>query len=605
MKKKYLRRGVGGVLVMLVVWWSVAKSWSKKEEPMVPEKIPFLIQVATIEDLSSVTQITKYGTLMWAQEITISSQVAGRVSGLPVRAGEDVEQNDIVVALEDSSSSATFQAQRAQVQLDTTRSSYDLTVTQLDQAVTDARNALEQAKANYATIQQNGGSTATLQSQQLEEQISKAELDYQTLVASNNQTIQNYIATSKNLAKDVELLYQDITISLDQMLGVSDLYEQSNDYFENSLWAQNSSTRREAQTELRVLLTKKQMFDANSYNFNEASLVSNLQQIHQNLQILRPVLDKSEVMLQFTTATSTLTQTDIDGYRTTVDTYQTSVQTKSSTITEQINIMQSFLSTYMDTQQSSLKQRDLIIQQSKVSESTLEDNEEIARLQVERAQANYDNAVKNKTKNIPALQNTIDQAQIAVSEAYDQLDKFKVLTPIKGTIGRVLVDQWEEVLPGTPLITIKSTNAQQVEINLTQEELMFVTLGQEVMVESGQQKIPGIITSISKAANQNFTYTTIIELTETVELFGDLVSVHIDVRTEYPLIPLNVITLLNNNEWLINRRDGTSILPLRVQLGKVWDDLIEIRTSLDEDIVVITSDVKNYNATRHTLQEQK
>jgi hypothetical protein len=111
--------------------------------------------------------------------------------------------------------------------------------------------------------------------------------------------------------------------------------------------------------------------------------------------------------------------------------------------------------------------------------------------------------------------------------------------------------------------------------------------------------------SISKSADQFFTYPAIVELTEIRELFGDLVSVEIEVRTEYPLIPLNVITILNNNEGLINRREDEEIAPLRVQLGKVWGEFIEIRTKLEEDLVVIVSDVKNYNSTRHTLEEQK
>ncbi|MBP7847674.1 HlyD family efflux transporter periplasmic adaptor subunit [Patescibacteria group bacterium] len=347
------------------------------------------------------------------------------------------------------------------------------------------------------------------------------------------------------------------------------------------------------------------MFTNMSSTYTEANLISSLQDLKQRLQQLTPTLDKIEVMLQYTTATSNLPQTQIDGYKATVDAYQLQVQTKSSTITEQINLMQSFFSSYKDNQSSALKQKELIEQQAKVTESTLGDSEEIARLQVERAEATYNQAVTSKQKNIPSLKNTIDQAQIAVSEAYDQLNKFEVLTPIDGTIGQVLVDVGQEVSAGTPLVTIKSTNSQQVEIALTQEELSFVTVGQEVSVTNGDDKTPGIIMSISKSADQFFTYPAIVELTEVEELFGDLVSVEIEVRTEYPLIPLNVVTILNNNEGLINRRDDEKIAPLRVQLGKVRGEFIEIRTKLEEDLVVIISDVKNYNSTRHTLEEQK
>jgi len=290
------------------------------------------------------------------------------------------------------------------------------------------------------------------------------------------------------------------------------------------------------------------MFANMSNEYTESNLISSLQDLKLRLQQLTPTLDKIEIMLQFTTATSNLPQSQIDGYKATVDAYQLQVQTKSSTITEQINVMQSFLTSYKDQQSSALKQKELIEQQAKVTESTLGDSEELARLQVERSQAYYDQTLKSKQKNIPSLQNTIDQAQISLSEAYDQLNKFEILTPIDGTVGQVLVDVGEEVSAGTPLVTIKSTNSQQVEIALTQEELAFVTVGQEVSVTNGDDEIPGIIMSISKSADQFFTYPAIVELTEVKELFGDLVSVEIEVRTKYPLIPLNVVTILNNNE---------------------------------------------------------
>lgn len=607
MKKKYLRRGVALVVLAGGIFLYAQNNQQEQapSEEVVVEKIPFFVQTASIDDLSSVSKITKNGTVMGAQEISISSQVFGRVSSLPVRAGEEVKKGEMVVRLEDTSANASFQALRSQVQLNTTRSSYDLSVTQLEQAIVDAKNALEQAKAQYASIRQQWSTTATLQTQQLQAQIAKAQLDYQSLVTSNQQTIQNYINTTKNIARDVELLYRDISTSTDELLGVSPLHQGTNDYFEQSLGAQNTSTKFEAQHELRVLLGKQSMFTNTTSNITESNLLSHLQDLKQNIQHLIPVLDKTEVMLQYTTETSTLPQAQINGYKSAIDAYQLQVQSKSSALTEQINSMQSFLSTYHTSQSSALKQKELVEQQAKVTTSTLQDNEELARLQVERAQASYDQAIKSKQKNISSLQNSIAQAQIAVDEASDQLDKFMITAPIDGTIGSVLVDVWEEISAGSQLVTIKSTNSQQVEISLTQEELSFVEVWQEVKVYNRDQEVSGIVTSISKSANQNFSYAAVVELMKTVDLFWELVRVEIDVRTDYPLIPLNVVTILNNNEWLINRRDGTKIGPLRVRLGKVWGDLIEIRTHLDKDMVIIISDVKNYNSQRHTLEQQK
>jgi hypothetical protein len=57
-----------------------------------------------------------------------------------------------------------------------------------------------------------------LQIQQLDQQVNKAELDYQTQLTSNQQTLDNFFATAKNLAKDVELLYTNVVNENDKIL---------------------------------------------------------------------------------------------------------------------------------------------------------------------------------------------------------------------------------------------------------------------------------------------------------------------------------------------------------------------------------------------------
>ncbi len=602
MNKRYMRRGLIVVAVLAILFWFKWKSATPEVVEVAPEKTPFIIQTSSVKELRSTSDIVKYSKLVGAQEITISSKVSWKIISLPLLAGEKVRKNEPIVQLEDSNASATYQQQRAKVQLASARSAYNLTVTQINQSITDASTALQQAKTQYAAISQKNWSTAALQVGQLSAQVDKAQLDYQTLLTSNQQTVQNFISTAKNIAKEIELLYQDITLTADQILGVSDLHKQSNDYFENSLGAQNSSTRRDAQSELRALLNEEEMFNDTGLQYTSTTLVTNLQILKQNLQLLSPLLDKMETMFQYTHSTSSISQAQIDGYMWLIDGFQAQLQGQATAITAQINGMESFLATYKNNETSAQQQVQIIQQQGKITESTLGDNATLARLQTERAQQAYNNVLEIKNQSLATAQNGVDQAQIALNEATDLLERFEVTSPIDGTIGELFVDEWQEVNIWTPLATISNNGAQKIEISLTQEEREFLDIGQEVVVHNHGNDITGILTSVSKQAGGNFTYKAIIELTEDIDLLWDLVSVDIQVSTKLPLIPLNVVTILNSNEWLINTRENGAIKPLRVMLGKVRWESVEIKTQLEDNLVVILSDINNYNPTINTLK---
>ncbi len=600
--KKIYKRGIGIIVLLAIGFFVFGKKGKAPEVVVETPKSPYTIETATIEDLQSASHITKHGTLKWSQEVSLSAKAWGQVTDIEVSLGDKVKKKEVVITLEDSNGSATFQQQRARTQLATAKSAYLITVTQANQWVTDAQSFLTQAQAQYNAIRQKGSSTAVLQVQQLDAQLQKAQLDYQTLLTSNKQTVANFITSSKNIASDIELLYQDITIFSDQILWVSDLNKQSNDAFEHTLWAQKSSTRREAQSELRKLLAMSGMYVDIDNDYTSSNLVGSLQWLQANISDLLPLLTQMETMFQYTIPNSDLSQGQIDGYLAQIDSFQAQAQGKLTAITEQTNAMQSFLTTYQSNERSAQQQVDLIKQQGVITESTLSDNELLAKLQVDRAQIAYNSAKENKNQNIAAAQNNVDQAQISYNEASDYLDKFEVRSTIDGTVEDILVDVGQEVAPGQTLVTVNGTDLQEIEISLSQEELAFVDEWQEVTIHNGAKNIVWAITSISSSAGKNFTYEALVEPAESAKLLGDLVTVEIEVTTTRPLIPLNVVTILNNNEGLINIWNGKEIRPLRVTLGKIRWTSVEIKTNIDEDINIIVSDIKNYNPSLHEIE---
>jgi len=589
-------------LWVLVLTWC-ARPTPDTQEQAVVEKQPYFIATSSVEDLSTANTVVKSGRLVWAQAVTVSSLVPWRVRSINYNNWDTLTANTTVVGLQDTWGNFSFNAQRAKAQLDSARINYTSTERNLNKAIEDTWLWIKQAEIQANASNQQGWWSSSLQLQQLEQQIAKAELDYQTQLQNNQQTLENFVSTTRNLARDIQLLYTEVIDESDKILWISITYKHLNDWFERTLWAKNTTTKRLAEEELRTLMRNKAAYDTLWAAITSTNLTESLTTIKNLAQDLQPLLDWLEEVFIFTESSPiTLSASQLAWFVSIVDWLQNQVQGQVSSLTQQINSIQSFLNTYKQQEESLRKQVDITKQQVATTRSSLQDSEQNAQIWVESATNNYVNALESKNTTLASLSNSIEQARIAYNEAQTQLWKFSVETPIDGVIGEILVDVWQEVNPWTPLFTINSTNQQQVEISLSDDDIRFVEPGQKVTVVVDEVERSGTIQSISSTADQNFTYKTTINLEWTVDVFGDVVDVRIPVRTPYPVIPINVVTILKRNEWLIQIWDGNQANPYRVNFGKVWWSNVEITSELDDDLELIISDIKNFNPNKQIMQ---
>lgn len=561
---------------------------------------PFYVNVVDFADLQQEASLERHGKVIGENDIIVTSQVAARVEDIPVNIGEKVKKDWLIIKLSDSTGSYSFAVQRAKAWLESARINYESTKISLEKAISDTSLGIQQAETQYAAADLQGEWSSALQIQQLKKQVNKAELDYQTQLTSNQQTINNFIETAANIGKDIELLFQSVRIESDSILGISKLYEKENDLFERHLGVKNTSTRRIANQELRTLLSKETNYNNLSRKVAKEDLTTYLDELKILLYDMRPVLEAIDTMLQYSNTSTDFTETQLMGLVATIDGLQTQIQGQISLITAQINSIQSFLTTYQAQEESLRQQVEIIKEQAASTERSINDGATTANIGLQNATNNYDTALKSKNTTLAALANSIDQATIAYNQANNELSKLQVVAPIDGTIGDILVDVWQEVTPGTPLFTISSTNEQQIEITLGASELDLVTIWQEVTIQNSET-LSGTLVSVSKIADRNFTYKAIIQINKTINIFGELVDVTIPVTHSYPLIPITNLTILNTSEWLLSTRDGKGLQEIQVQLGKVRRDQIEILSDIDPTTQVITSDINNFDENKYEL----
>lgn len=76
-----------------------------------------------------------------------------------------------------------------------------------------------------------------------------------------------------------------------------------------------------------------------------------------------------------------------------------------------------------------------------------------------------------------------------------------------------------------------ATDNQLLQTYISQNELPFVTVGQEVYVIHNNQTITGIVQSVPRVADKNMQYRLTISIADTFETIPTTAKIHIPIKT--------------------------------------------------------------------------
>lgn len=599
----------------------------------------YYIQVSKLSQLKKPLTLSKAGKLLWSSNLIISAQVPGRVSQIPVVLWSQVRKWDLLIRLQDYAGNYSINVKRASNAIQWAQISYQTTVTNFDKQAQDARIALEDATFKIEKIQadiqaqkakivldlqnasvSNTWSSANLQLNQILIQLEKGKLDLEAKRQADSQTIENFLATYQVLIRDLNLLYENVIDETDKIMGMRIQTQSLNDNFEPYLGVKNTSTRLQAENQMLQVINYQQTYQQLlNKPVTIDQLASQLKSLLDWLKKLNTLLSSINTMLLNSIASTTFGQGQLDGMISSINALQAQVQGQMSSITSQQNAIQSFLASYQSQQDSITKSLDSLQQQYLTTSKNLSDWEILANLANQRQQIAFQQALKGaelglqqaqnlntitsrqKNNNLSALSNTIQWAQIWYQDAVNQLSKMIVKSPIDGIVGNILVDMWQDVWIGTPLIQVYNNTKPQIEITLGKEEIRMVAVGSLVKINIWSQWITWYISSIGTVSDNNFMTKAIIDIPQTVGNLWDVVDIVIPVDSDILLVPLTSITLLNSQLGQILVYQGTWYQIQEVKLGKVYGDLVHVQTDLDPDIMIITSSLDTYNPQEQVL----
>lgn len=562
-------------------------AWCGSQTPEEQEKQAFFVDAVYMDQLSGTVLVEKIATLLDQQYITVSAQAAGRVSNIPGQAGQDLLSGQPVIQLSDTIASYGIQAERALNNIQRTQAQESQTSLSLEDAVTAAEAALIQARENLRIAEKN---------QTLSDKWQELALD-QTRISTENQ-LKNIQISYTSEYTTFKTLLSDVLDTTDSILGVTPKYRSDNDWFEILLSAKNTTYKNTAEDQLlKLYITQSQT--TGRANTDPQSILTNVDNIINTYTQMQEFLTQMQQVL-----INSIDDTQISWLPAIITSLQTRVQTAKGAFSTFRTQAISSLST---TQDSTWSLAFTIGQQTAElnAESTRLASENAiinAKLALNTAERNYQQALNNKDKQARVLQTQAQDAQLAYQDALKQLAKLTVWSPVRGILGDILVGPWQDVQVGTPLFTMLATDNQLLQTYISQNELPFVTVGQEVYVIHNNQTITGIVQSVPRVADKNMQYRLTISIADTFETIPTTAKIHIPIKTWLPMLPINIIAGVQNNKGTISLLNNKGEVENKVvTIGKVRGDSVQLMTQIPENYRIILSDISNYNPDDFTI----
>ncbi|OGX86963.1 efflux RND transporter periplasmic adaptor subunit [Hymenobacter glacialis] len=211
------------------------------------------------------------------------------------------------------------------------------------------------------------------------------------------------------------------------------------------------------------------------------------------------------------------------------DNYQAQVAVQSAQVgTQRANVGQA--QARLQQLLASAKQTELTYRRN----ASLYKQKVISQADYEASQAAYNASqeeINSARQSIRASQSTVNAASASLEEARKNLNKTTIYSPVSGTVSKLNVKKGERVvgttqMAGTEIMRIANLNNMEVRVNVNENDVNNVNIGDSVMVEvdayaSKDQKFRGLVTNIANTAKDALTAEAVTEFEVRIHLLPE------------------------------------------------------------------------------------
>ena len=523
------------------------------------------------------------------------------------------------IAYKNSKLSLDKNVEDAETNIQKLRVNFENTKKTLEQDLRQAKDNLDNSDLN------NANSKSSLDIEKINNSIEKMEFEYKTQQKSNQDKIDSFILS---LNKEKDTLRNQIVNAVDLWDNLFNIKNPNvKPKFYDYIWASDSRKRDNAEFAIKKLMDfDKDVLEKSTLKKQEEidKFIKNLDEGYNTLkEFLDNVLDALNASLSGLTW---FPETERTAYTGRVNWYISAYQWNYTWFVTLKTSITSFLNTYKDTEESTLKQIDLAkkdlditkkaINSGWVSSQTTYEKVRIStadtisnlEIQLKSAESTLENLKKTRDVTLENAMNTIKNAELSVEKSSNEVSKLVVTSPIIGQVAEVYVTVWQTYSPWSKAIKILSTNKSELDVYVTSDDLWRINIWDKVHIEYRWEKYEWEVFSKSNLANETLNYKVKVSLNKNINLVWWVANVSFSVKAKYPLFDINAVKVLHSEDnkklWTVNIFKDGKIETTQVELWDVYGKFIEIKTQLSADTELILNDVSTYEAEKYNLKAQ-
>lgn len=622
---------IAAILIGVGYWYEVVH---KQEDS--------LLQTAPVERGDLVQTVTATGKVKSSSEIDLSFKINGRLDDIYVDKGQHVDKDEILAKLD---------THELELAVEEKRSAYNLAVANLnlklagssqesidlvESEVEQAKSSLEKAKDDFKAAEEDLENTKKTNAESIKEAelaveaandaVSTAQKDLDNILATNENNIDNAYESAIIEIEGNLVVINSVLSDMDSILGVDD--EDINDSFESLLGAINKQKKTDAEDQYRLARDSynksKDLVDGITSQTSQDEKDSIIDEVKQTLNMTSSALIAVRTLLDNTITGASLSQTDLDSYRSTIDTDRTSINTELSALESSKQSIESAKLAAQTNEDSYKGALETAKNNLSTAEQNLEQVKATAKTNLSKAEAavvSAKNQVDIATKavataeaklslevasprdvDVASLRAQVSQAQVALDLALSNLEDATLKAPIAGVITRVAFDVGEQITANQAVISLLGDEEYSIEADISESDIAKVEIGQEVEITldafGDDFVFPGKIIRIDPAATviQDVIYykveTSFDSLGRSIK--PDMtanITIFTGSKDGVLYIPQRAITQRDGEKFVkILQVDGT-IIEKNVTTGLRGDGgLIEVTSGLSEGEQVVTFD---------------
>ncbi len=398
-----------GALIIVAVLLLLNHFLTKKPVDNEIEKTGREVRIASIASLSqNIIPIPLLGTVTSRSEATIRAESSGKLVAVYKKLGDYVPAGGVIAQFENSAEHA---------------------------AVLQAEGAFDAANAGQ-NIAQTGSDIAHINSGSADVSLEGAKTQSRNTIFATYSTLDDAIRTKTDPAfRNPQSREAHLIVSVADAKLIIKLEEE----------------RVAIETMLRAREARNQTLNA------ESDLLSELNSIEHDAQIVRDYLDDLSLAYSRSIVDNNASQAAIDGFKANTGTARTAVGGALTSIAQSRNAL----------------------------------NGSLAANQVAAK-----NVTQGNTQSVVSGAAQIKSAQGNLDAARARLEKTIIRSPISGTINSITIETGDFVAPFTEVAVVSNNGALEVVASVTDEDARQISVGEKVTIEGGEQ---GVITKIAPA----------------------------------------------------------------------------------------------------------